>query len=145
MAGTDSVTAREAARDVLALEHADELPETVALMVREMMEGEIAQLAGAEFGERAPIGGPLSAMATGSVVRIRGSARSSWRSRGCGPAATCRRSWSRAGAEQALVAVVQEAYVNGVSTIEKARSACLPSFDHGASQGRRAAMIRRCP
>jgi hypothetical protein len=34
---------------------------------------------------------------------------------------------------------------HGSARIEKARSACLPSFDHGASQGRRAAMIRRCP
>ena len=31
---------------------------------------------------------------------------------------------------------------HGSARIEKAS---LPSFDHGASQGRRAAMIRRCP
>jgi transposase-like protein len=48
------VTARGAAEQVLALEHADVLRESVALMVREMMEAEIAQLAGAELGERAP-------------------------------------------------------------------------------------------
>ncbi len=49
------------------------------------------------------------------VREIRG--RSSCRSRGCGREAIYRVSWSRAGgAEQALVAVVQEAYVNGVST-----------------------------
>jgi transposase-like protein len=48
------VTARGAAEQVLALEHADVLRESVALMVREIMEAEIAQLAGAELGERAP-------------------------------------------------------------------------------------------
>jgi len=49
-----SMTAREAASNVLAIEHADVLRESVALMVREIMECEIAQLAGAEHGERAP-------------------------------------------------------------------------------------------
>ncbi len=53
MAGKDSVTAREAAEGVLALEHADVLRESVALMVREIMEAEVAHLVGAEFGERA--------------------------------------------------------------------------------------------
>jgi hypothetical protein len=52
MAGKNSVTARGAAEQVLALEHADALRESVALMVREIMEAEIAQLAGAELGER---------------------------------------------------------------------------------------------
>jgi hypothetical protein len=39
---------------VLASEHADVLREWVGLMVREIMELEVAQLAGAELGERAP-------------------------------------------------------------------------------------------
>src|ERR1700733_13221974 len=54
MAEGQSLTAREAVREVLASEHADVLRESVALMVREIMELEIAQLAGAELGERAP-------------------------------------------------------------------------------------------
>ena len=54
MAADKSMTAREAASNVIALEHADVLRESVAVMVREIMEAEIAQLAGAELGERAP-------------------------------------------------------------------------------------------
>lgn len=54
MAEGQSLTAREAVREVLASEHADVLRESVALMVREIMELEVAQVAGAELGERAP-------------------------------------------------------------------------------------------
>lgn len=112
-----SLTAREAASEVLAGEHADVLRESVALMVREIMELEIAQLAGAELGERAP--GRRSAQRNGyrdrrwdtrvgevelEIPRLRtGSYLPSFLE-------------PRRRAEQALVAVVQEAYVNGVST-----------------------------
>ena len=51
MAEDQSLTAREAVREVLASEHADVLRESVALMIREIMELEVAQLAGAELGE----------------------------------------------------------------------------------------------
>ena len=54
MAEGRSMTAREAANNVLGVEHADVLRESVAVMVREIMELEVAQLAGAEHGERAP-------------------------------------------------------------------------------------------
>ena len=54
MVGSNSLTAREAVGEVLADEHADVLRESVAVMVREIMELEVAQLAGAELGERAP-------------------------------------------------------------------------------------------
>jgi transposase-like protein len=54
MAEANSMTAREAAGNVMATEHADVLRESVAVMVKEIMEAEIAQLAGAELGERAP-------------------------------------------------------------------------------------------
>jgi transposase-like protein len=117
MAGKDSLTARGAAEQVLALEHADVLRESVALIVREMMEAEVAQLAGAELGERAP--GRRSAQRNGyrerrwdtrvgeielQIPRLRtGSYLPSFLE-------------PRRRAEQALVAVVQEAYVNGVST-----------------------------
>jgi hypothetical protein len=58
MAEGQRMTAREAANKVMAVEHADVLRESVALMVREIMELEIARLAGAEHGERAPARGP---------------------------------------------------------------------------------------
>jgi transposase-like protein len=117
MAGRDSLTARGAAQEVLALEHADVLRESVAVMVREIMEAEVAMIAGAEHGERAP--GRRSAQRNGyrprrwdtrvgeielEIPRLRtGSYLPSFLE-------------PRRRAEQALVAVVQEAYVNGVST-----------------------------
>ena len=54
MAGSKSLTAREVAGEVMASEHADLLRESVAVIVREIMEAEVCQLAGAELGERAP-------------------------------------------------------------------------------------------
>ena len=117
MAEGKSMTAREAASNVMALEHADVLRESVAVMVREIMEAEIAQLAGAELHERAP--DRRSAQRNGyrdrrwdtrvgeielAIPRLRsGSYLPSFLE-------------PRRRAEQALVAVVQEAYVNGVST-----------------------------
>ena len=117
MAGSKSLTAREAVSEVLASEHGDVLRESVAVMVREIMEAEVAQLAGAELGERAP--GRRPAQRNGyrerrwdtrvgeielQIPRLRtGSYLPSFLE-------------PRRRAEQALVAVVQEAYVNGVST-----------------------------
>jgi hypothetical protein len=74
-----SLTAREAVEGVLASEHADVLRESVALLVREMMELEVAQLAGAEHGERA--------LCHDGIVQRGGPGRLLWRS-GCrtGPA-----------------------------------------------------------
>src|SRR5438445_10362904 len=54
MAVGRKMTAGEVAMNVMAIEHADVLRESVAVMVREIMELEIAQLAGDELGERAP-------------------------------------------------------------------------------------------
>ena len=83
------------------------------------MEAEISAQIGA--GQRR--GAPRRARRTETATAQRalgdaGRARSSWRSRKRARAgATSRASWSRANAaEQALVAVVMEAYVNGVST-----------------------------
>src|ERR1700751_3097274 len=117
MAEGRSLTAREAVEGVLASEHADVLRESVALMVREIMELEVAQLAGAELGERAPE--RRQAQRNGyrerrwdtrvgeielQIPRLRtGSYLPSFLE-------------PRRRAEQALIAVVQEAYVNGVST-----------------------------
>jgi putative transposase len=112
-----SLTTREAVERVLGSEHADVLRESVAVMVREIMELEVSQLAGAEFGERAP--GQRQAQRNGyrdrrwdtrvgeielAIPRLRtGSYLPSFLA-------------PRRRAEQALVSVVQEAYVNGVST-----------------------------
>jgi putative transposase len=117
MAEDRSLTTREAVEQVLASEHADVLRESVAVMVREVMELEVSQLAGAEHGERAP--GRRQAQRNGyrdrrwdtrvgeielQIPRLRtGSYLPSFLE-------------PRRRAEQALIAVVQEAYVNGVST-----------------------------
>jgi len=111
------MTAREAANQVMALEHADVLRESVAVMVREIMELEVAQLAGAEHGERAP---------DQRLAQRNGYRERRWDTRvGEIELAIPRlRTGSylpsflepRRRAEQALIAVVQEAYVNGVST-----------------------------
>jgi putative transposase len=117
MAEGQRMTAREAASNVMAVEHADVLRESVALMVREMMELEVARLAGAELGERAP---------AERLAQRNGYRERRWDTRvGEIELAIPRlRTGSylpsflepRRRAEQALVAVVQEAYVNGVST-----------------------------
>jgi putative transposase len=117
MAEGRSLTTREAVEEVLASEHADVLRESVAVMVRELMELEVSRVAGAELGERAP--GRRQAQRNGyrdrrwdtrvgeielQIPRLRtGSYLPSFLE-------------PRRRAEQALVAVVQEAYVNGVST-----------------------------
>jgi len=107
----------EVVRRVLADEHADVLRESLELLVRELMEVEVSELVGAELGERRP--------------DDRATHRNGYRAR----------RWdTRAGeielqipklrqgsyfpgflrprkrSEQALVAVVQQAYVCGVST-----------------------------
>jgi transposase-like protein len=111
------MTTEEVVRKVLLDEHADVLRESLKLLVRELMEIEVAELIGAELGERRP--------------DDRATHRNGYRPR----------RWdTRAGeielqipklregsyfpsflrprkrSEQALVAVVQQAYVCGVST-----------------------------
>ena len=117
MTGSESLTAREVAGEVMASEHADLLCESVAVIVREIMEAEVSALAGAELGERAP---------DRRVAQRNGYRERQWDTRvGSIELAIPRlRAGSylpsflepRRRAEQALVAVVQEAYVNGVST-----------------------------
>lgn len=116
MAGSE-LTAREAASNVLASEHADVLRESVALMVHQIMKAEIAELAGAEHGERAP---------DRRVAQRNGYRDRRWDTRVGEIELEIPRLRTgsylpsflepRRRAEQALVAVVQEAYVNGVST-----------------------------
>jgi putative transposase len=117
VAGPDRMTTEEVVRRVLLDEHADVLRESLKLLVRELMELEVSELIGAELGERRP--------------DDRATHRNGYRPR----------RWdTRAGeielqipklregsyfpsflrprkrSEQALVAVVQQAYVCGVST-----------------------------
>ena len=116
MAPTEGKTAARSAVESMLTEHGDVVRESVAFMVRELIEAGVSQLVGAELGERS---------------EDRSTHRNGYR----------HRRWdTRAGTidvavpklrqgsylpsfleprkrhEQALVAVVQEAYVNGVST-----------------------------
>ena len=117
MAGQDRMTIEEVVRKVLRDEHADVIRESVRAVARELMEAEVSELIGAELGERRP--------------EDRATHRNGYRPR----------RWdTRAGeielqipklrqgsyfpsflqprkrSEQALVSVVQQAYVCGVST-----------------------------
>ena len=117
MAGRDRMTIEEVVRQVLRDEHADVIRESVRAVARELMEIEVSELVGAELGERRP--------------DDRATQRNGYRSR----------RWdTRAGeielqipklrqgsyfpsfleprrrSEQALLQVVQQAYVCGVST-----------------------------
>jgi putative transposase len=116
MAGMDRMTIAEVVREVLRDEHADVIRESVRAVAQELMEAEISELIGAERGER---------------TEDRATHRNGYRPR----------RWdTRAGeielqipkirqgsyfpsflqprkrSEQALVSVVQQAYVCGVST-----------------------------
>ena len=117
MAGIDRMTIAEVVREVLRDEHADVIRESVRAVAQELMEVEVCELIGAERGERRP--------------EDRATHRNGYRPR----------RWdTRAGeielqiprirqgsyfpsflqprkrSEQALVSVVQQAYVCGVST-----------------------------
>jgi putative transposase len=116
MAERPSMTAAQLADKLLSDEHADVLLESVAWMARELMEADVAAQIGAELGERS-----LERTTHRNGYRPR-----PWDTR-VGQielAIPKLRQGSyfpsflepRRRAEQALVAVVQEAYVNGVST-----------------------------
>jgi putative transposase len=118
MAEGRRMTAAQAVDKLMSSEHADVIRESVRFMVAELMEAEVAALVGAEYGERAP--------------ERRTAQRNGYRERGwetrvgelelaiprlrSGPGYLPSFLEPRRRAEQALVAVVQEAYVNGVST-----------------------------
>jgi putative transposase len=116
MAGEGSMTVRVAASKLLVEEHADVLGEAVRVMLGEVMEAEVCAAAGAEWYQRSP---DREAQRNGYRPR-------EWDTRvGTIELAIPRlRSGSyfpsflepRRRSEQALVAVVQEAYINGVST-----------------------------
>src|SRR6266540_6208748 len=118
MAEDGRMTAAQAVDKLMGSEHADVIRESVAFMVDALMEAEVSAMIGAEFGERAP--------------ERRTSQRNGYRPREwdtrvgaielaipklrSGPGYFPSFLEPRRRAEQALVAVVQEAYVNGVST-----------------------------
>ena len=117
MAEGQRMTAADLVDKLMADEHADVLRDSVAWLVEELMNAEVTALAGTELGERAP--------------DRRRSQRNGYRQRRWDTrvgelelAIPKLRQGSyfpsflepRRRAEQALVAVVQEAYVNGVST-----------------------------
>jgi transposase-like protein len=115
--GQRMTAAREAVEQIMRSEHADVLRESVALVVREIMEAEVSEQIGAELGERAP---------EERLTQRNGYRARRWDTR-VGEielAIPKLRAGSyfpsflepRKRSEQALVAVVQEAYVNGVST-----------------------------
>lgn len=116
MADPDSMTVSEAAGKMLTGQHADVLREAVRLMLAEIMEAEVAELAGGERYERS---GERSSYRNGYRER-----RFDTRVGSLELAIPRLRSGSyfpsflepRRRSEQALVAVVAEAYVNGVST-----------------------------
>jgi transposase-like protein len=98
-------------------EHGDLLRDAVGLVVRELMEAEVASLTGAGRGERSPE----------RVTNLNGYRERAWETRvgeielaiprtRSGPAYFPSFLEPRRRCEQAIVAVVMEAYVNGVST-----------------------------
>src|SRR6478736_1774536 len=118
MAEDGRMTAAQVVDKLMGSEHADVIRESVRFMVDALMEAEVSAMIGAEFGERAPA--RRSAQRNGYRER-------SWDTRvgaielaipklRSGPGYFPSFLEPRRRAEQALVAVVQEAYVNGVST-----------------------------
>jgi transposase-like protein len=118
MAEDGRMTAAQVVDKLMGSEHADVIRESVRFMVDALMEAEVSALIGAEFGERAPE--RRSAQRNGYRDRV-------WDTRvgaielaipklRSGPGYFPSFLEPRRRAEQALVCVVQEAYVNGVST-----------------------------
>jgi putative transposase len=116
MAEDRRMTAAQVVDKLMSSEHADVVRESVAWVVGELMEGEVAAQIGAELGQIAP----------DRVTQRNGYRPRAWQTRAgeIELAIPKLRSGSyfpsflepRRRSEQALVAVVQEAYVNGVST-----------------------------
>src|SRR3954471_7596706 len=117
MAGQDRMTIEEVVRKVLRDEHADVIRESVKTIARELMEAEVAELIGAELGERRP---------DDRATHRNGYRARRWGTRG--GAIELQIPKLRQGSyfpgflqprkrsERALVSVVQQAYVCGVST-----------------------------
>jgi len=116
MAGADRMTIEEVVKQVMVREHGDVVRAALEAVCRELMEGEVSELIGAEHGERTP----------DRATHRNGYRPREWQTR----AGTVElqipkiRQGSyfpsflepRRRSEQALLAVVQQAYVCGVST-----------------------------
>jgi putative transposase len=121
MADRPRMTAAQLANKLLVDQHPDVLHESAAWMAAELMEAEVAAQIGAELGERAP-----ERRTHRSRTHRNGYRPRTWDTRGGELELQIPRLRQgsyfpsflepRRRAEQALVAVVQEAYVNGVST-----------------------------
>ena len=117
MAGADRMTIEEVVRKVLLDEHADVIREAVKAVAAELMELEVSELIGAELGERRPRGsGDASQRLSAAAVGHAGG-----RDRAADPQDPPGQLLPvflepRRRSEQALLAVVQQAYVCGVST-----------------------------
>ena len=117
MAEDRMMTPADVVARAIAGEHGDLLRDAVALVVRELMDGEVTQLTGAQRGERTPE----------RVTNLNGYRERAWETRvgeielaiprtRSGPAYFPSFLEPRRRCEQAIVSVVMEAYVNGVST-----------------------------
>jgi len=118
MAERDSMTIEQVVRKVMSDEHADVLRESLGLLARELMESEVSELVGAGHGERKP---------AGRLTQRNGYRRREWDTRAgvieleipklrqgsYFPHALLE---PRKRGEQALLSVIQQAYVCGVST-----------------------------
>ena len=118
MAEKQSMTIEQVAREVMAGEHADVLRESVRLVVQELMNAEVSELIGAARGERNP---------EGRLTQRNGYRRREWDTRvgvidleipklrqgSYFPHGLLE---PRKRGEQALLSVVRQAYVCGVST-----------------------------
>jgi putative transposase len=116
MAGADRMTIEEVVKQVMVREHGDVVRAALEAVCRELMEGEVSELIGADHGERTP----------DRATHRNGYRAREWQTR----AGTMElqipkiRQGSyfpsflepRRRSEQALLAVVQQAYVCGVST-----------------------------
>jgi transposase-like protein len=117
MAGAERMTIEEVVRQVLRDEHADVIRESVRVVAHELMEAEVSELIGAEHGERRP---------EDRVTQRNGYRPRRWDTRAGEIELQIPKLRQgsyfpsflqpRKRSEQALVAVVQQAYVCGVST-----------------------------
>lgn len=117
MAEDRMMTPADVVARAMSGEHGDLLRDAVALVVRELMEAEVAQLTGAARGERSEE----------RVANLNGYRHRAWDTRvgsielaiprtRSGPSYFPSFLEPRSRCEQAIVSVVMEAYVNGVST-----------------------------
>jgi putative transposase len=117
MAGADRMTIEEVVRQVMVKEHGDVVRAAVEAVCAQLMEGEVSELVGAELGERRPEdrmthrngyrGREWQTRAGTVELQIPKLRRGSYFPSFLEP---------RRRSEQALLAVVQQAYVCGVST-----------------------------